>query len=505
MKRMLFCFFAAALFLASVGTASAKVWFCDEHSGNGTRSLYVLRQSGTKATGQDYFLADGDTAFVTATESGVSVMIRFTYVAASTASGNTVYHPFRIRPVDFGSSGVWLETMPTIALQPAPENLLGNSDFGCFSWGDIYKTDAHTATLAPGAEATTCTTTAAHTWNPGDLITLGGDDGNDTGVSVYVIRAVGSNTTFDIRAYGPEQAGLPDSSGATPVYLARIGRTDADMRAFDGWSKSPGLDVYREPPSTASGVSWHYTAYLDPDGGGDLLLSWPGESGVTDPAIMGHFSGNTITFTAQAKTSTASDLCLLISDGVTESKSSYHTGQGTWESLSVTHVFSDALTGVTIAVLLDNATAGEAYVRKPYAAFGFVAPGTYNRPRGEIVTLERPIDFYVLDPAVGYILPDPAGVVLDMYQFDVREACGGRIPAGLSAAWVLAQGDHANAAQATWVQDTIGGVTTFAMGRHTTDVDYWPGRITLNRGQFWLFTKDQVDNFGMRITAIQHR
>ncbi|MFA5391832.1 MAG: hypothetical protein WC331_10485 [Candidatus Omnitrophota bacterium] len=79
-----------------------------------TAYLKTLRTGGTSAAldGVDInLLNDGDPAFVVVEVSaGVFVMEFYNYDASSTAAENTTTHPFSVRPDNYATAGVWIET-----------------------------------------------------------------------------------------------------------------------------------------------------------------------------------------------------------------------------------------------------------------------------------------------------------------------------------------------------------------------------------------------------------
>jgi hypothetical protein len=62
------------------------------------------------------------------------------------------------------------------------------------------------------------------------------------------------------------------------------------------------------------------------------------------------YKGKTITFSASLKTSTASAYRIRITDGISTTYSDYHTGSGSYETLSVTHTVSASATTVATGI-----------------------------------------------------------------------------------------------------------------------------------------------------------
>jgi len=65
------------------------------------------------------------------------------------------------------------------------------------------------------------------------------------------------------------------------------------------------------------------------------------------------YKGKSITLSAWVKTSTANSARILIGDGVSNSNSSYHTGGGDWELLTVTKTISESATVLDIRLKAD--------------------------------------------------------------------------------------------------------------------------------------------------------
>ncbi|GEM_PF-2582640 len=108
---------------------------CDSLTGGSGRALDALKRAD---------LADGDRAVV---HTGGQTM-RFLYVAAATDAEDTSTHPYKVRPDDFSSSGVWIEQTPAnseLLQNHGPAELIAgrknhiiNGDFLIWQRGDDF-------------------------------------------------------------------------------------------------------------------------------------------------------------------------------------------------------------------------------------------------------------------------------------------------------------------------------------------------------------------------------
>ena len=105
---------------------------CDALTGGGSRDLDSIAVAS---------LSDGDRAMCAVSENNENRLYYFEFQAAATDAERTTQRPYRIRPDDYSSAGVWYEqlTYPSISTQI---NLLGPyAEFGVWSnSGDMYTT-----------------------------------------------------------------------------------------------------------------------------------------------------------------------------------------------------------------------------------------------------------------------------------------------------------------------------------------------------------------------------
>lgn len=179
------------------------------------------------------------------------------------------------------------------------------------------------------------------------------------------------------------------------LYEVTPGCIAADALAPDGWYKDSTLDVYREHQgATYTQNGAYYGLRMVPSAVSDYIL-FPNNYS-SERWWYNRFKGRQVTFGAWVKTSTASHARLNISDG-SNHYSSYHTGGGDWEWITVTHTISSSATQFYVMVQLALAS-GDVYVCQPMAVFGSSLPeGTYAPKPDEIIWTEQRIALTSLD------------------------------------------------------------------------------------------------------------
>lgn len=81
---------------------------------------------------------------------------------------------------------------------------------------------------------------------------------------------------------------------------------------------------------------------------------------ITDYA---RFKGKTVTFGARVKVGTASKVRIFVTDGVTTQFSTYHTGSGSWETLTIPITCDNAMTALTFEVeIVSDFTGDPVYI-----------------------------------------------------------------------------------------------------------------------------------------------
>jgi hypothetical protein len=91
------------------------------------------------------------------------------------------------------------------------------------------------------------------------------------------------------------------------------------------------------------------------------------------------FQGQAVTFTCQLKTSSASKAKIQIIDSAGNTDSSFHSGSGNWENLSVTRTVDSAATSLQFSIYVDASAAVTVNADQAVVALGSGA-GTYAPP-----------------------------------------------------------------------------------------------------------------------------
>lgn len=98
------------------------------------------------------------------------------------------------------------------------------------------------------------------------------------------------------------------------------------------------------------------------------------------------FDGLVISSGAWVKCSAATTARVRFDDGVATTASAYHTGDGTWQWLTVSHTIDVAATKIEFE--LEVATAGTAYISAPSPVLGEVQPLYFQPPMAALHTYE---------------------------------------------------------------------------------------------------------------------
>ena len=118
--------------------------------------------------------------------------------------------------------------------------------------------------------------------------------------------------------------------------------------APDSWTLSGGGSVARE--ATIIKISSYSIKIISDANGNAVEQSIHAEKGIA------YWKGRTITFSCWAYATDVNSARIVMYDGDTPAVSSYHTGGGTWELLTVTMVVSLVATGVTVYLNNDGNT-----------------------------------------------------------------------------------------------------------------------------------------------------
>lgn len=115
------------------------------------------------------------------------------------------------------------------------------------------------------------------------------------------------------------------------------------------------------------------------------------------------FQGKTVTYSCRVRTSTANKIRLAMADGVTQSFSSYHSGGGTFETLSMTFTVNAAATNLScyIGMVADTVVVNTFYADAAMLVMGSSVP-TYM-PTPPQVDLARCQRYFYATPAVSNI------------------------------------------------------------------------------------------------------
>lgn len=89
---------------------------------------------------------------------------------------------------------------------------------------------------------------------------------------------------------------------------------------------------------------------------------------------LSQIPGTTIGFGMWVKSVVASQARVYVTDGVTTTYTSYHTGDGTWQWLSTTHAISATGTYLRIGISVESSAANPAYCSGATLVFGNLAP-----------------------------------------------------------------------------------------------------------------------------------
>lgn len=98
-----------------------------------------------------------------------------------------------------------------------------------------------------------------------------------------------------------------------------------------------------------------------------------------------HLKGEPVGFGAWVWANAASQSRVYVTDGVTTTYSSYHTGDGTWQWLTVEHTLSGSATKITVGIAVGSGVANPAYFSGATLIFSDIAPANW-RPTPNIVS-----------------------------------------------------------------------------------------------------------------------
>lgn len=93
---------------------------------------------------------------------------------------------------------------------------------------------------------------------------------------------------------------------------------------------------------------------------------------------LSHLQQESIGFGAWVKSSVASQARVYITDGVTTTYTSYHTGDGTWQWLSSTHAISDTGTKIDVGISVESSAGNPVYLSGVTVLISNVAPAGWR-------------------------------------------------------------------------------------------------------------------------------
>lgn len=161
---------------------------------------------------------------------------------------------------------------------------------------------------------------------------------------------------------------LFDQMTLVEVYPSTIA---ANSLTADGWEKEYSLFTAKDTSVTLPNSCCSIRMQKSVDGNEGLY--WP--KGIyTGVGWRTQFANKTVTFGAWVKTNKANNVKLCISDGSNIAESTYHTGSGNWERLTVTKVFPAAPTQARFMVFNAADTGDVAWMTQPIAVFGTYLP-----------------------------------------------------------------------------------------------------------------------------------
>ncbi len=186
---------------------------------------------------------------------------------------------------------------------------------------------------------------------------------------------------------------IPTSLAASNIEIRRFSCyeitpccTAADNLAFDGWTRDPGPDLYREHNGANTKDGSFYALAIVPSTAGHDAMSFPNGVAANEEWYM-QFQGRPITFGMWVLAYSANHVRIRIQDSVDSTYSDYHTGGGDYEWLEVTKVIDAGATALqfklttTLAGDVDGTTI--VYVSQVMSIFGWALGEGMYQPRLE--------------------------------------------------------------------------------------------------------------------------
>ena len=208
--------------------------------------------------------------------------------------------------------------------------------------------------------------------------------------AVFECTASGDIDTQEIRIIDSGTTAYIDDFS---LYEVTPGCVAADNVAMDGWYKQTSMDLHRSHSDGATEAvtkaGSFYALKMTPDAQNDYATFPDYAFAATEPWYS-RFAGRTVTFGAWVKSSTASDVKLLIRQTSGDTDSVLHDGDGDWQWIEVTATMATNTTRATFMIRQVAGSPGVCYISQPMLVFGSsIGEGNYTRPQGEIVWCEK--------------------------------------------------------------------------------------------------------------------
>jgi hypothetical protein len=169
-----------------------------------------------------------------------------------------------------------------------------------------------------------------------------------------------------------------------------IGTVAADTKMADKWTKTSGVQAWREAWGSNTKGGSYYALKVTGDGSAGTV-QWSDGNQASNPQFYYNFADKNVVLGAWVKSSSADKTRIGITDSTGTAYSSYHTGGGTYEWLEVTKAIASDTTNFSI--VLDAGTSTTAYFSQPMLNFGtYLGQGNYVKIPGEVIWFEAGIN-----------------------------------------------------------------------------------------------------------------
>ena len=228
------------------------------------------------------------------------------------------------------------------------------------------------------------------------------------------------------------------------LYEVTPGCVAADGVAMDGWWKQTSLDIWRQHNDATHTKEGSFYSLKVTAAGTNQFINWKtfGASGttVTKDTIRGErLAGRTVTAGCWVKSDGTNDAGIQYRDYLSStwaSRSYGITTSSSWTWIEGTHTWDTSTSPYFNPFMFYVENGGTAYFSQPMLVFGnSIGEGNYSRPPGEIVWF----DYY------SRIVNNGTPVAGDDKILNLEALSNGKIPKGIKAVHLLAQGEHATA------------------------------------------------------------